>query len=239
MACALRTVIACGIVLAVIDILHGLTTLGFYGYRFFSYFFFLCSQSTTIQKCYDEKYFYEQLFEWRTYYGFGEATVTLLFSIIYIIALVKHLSCLSWMWIFKAVTVMGVNVYYISKWMVRMDTLHLPKENEDFLKLFLWVNIGLTIGQLAITLAFCVITTVFCYVVARKRRERRRSLRNLHPRSPRFRNGNPTAPPLDSYDDSTSYLNQALADSTNKLPLQTSSTSIDKSETLKHQPTEV
>ncbi|XP_045119083.1 uncharacterized protein LOC123509008 [Portunus trituberculatus] len=216
MACALRTIIACGLVLGVIDIFHGLTTLGFYGYRFFSYFFFLCSGD--INQCYEEKYFYEQLFEWRTYYGFGEGGITLLFSIIYIIALVKHLSCLSWMWIFKAFTVMGINVYYISKWMVRKDTLDIPKENKDVFNLFLMVNIGLTLAQLAITLAFCIITTIFCYVVARKRRERRRSLRNLHPRSPKFRNGNPTAPPLDGYDDSTSYLNQALTDSTNKLP---------------------
>ncbi|MPD02253.1 hypothetical protein E2C01_097824 [Portunus trituberculatus] len=42
----------------------------------------------------------------------------------------QHLSCLSWMWIFKAFTVMGINVYYISKWMVRKDTLDIPKENK-------------------------------------------------------------------------------------------------------------
>ncbi|XP_050693316.1 uncharacterized protein LOC126984020 [Eriocheir sinensis] len=240
MACTLKSVIACGIILAVIDILHGLSTLGFYGYRFISFSFYLCPRDLEISVCQNKLYFYEQMFTMRTYIGLGEGAVTLLFDMIYIIALVKYLPCLSWMWIFKSFAVMGINVFYISSWLVRKQSLkEITFQDEEYQRHFLLAGGWLTAIQLIIMVIFCIIGAIFSYKVAAERRRSRRSLRSLHPRSPKFRNGNASAPPMDAYDDNTSYMNQALADSTNKLPLQSSSTSIDKAETLKAKPTQV
>lgn len=240
MACSLKAVITCGIILAILDILHGLTTIGFYGYRYIAITFYLCPRDLDITNCQNKLYFYEQMFTMRTYVGLGEGAATLIFDILYIISLVKYLPCLSWMWIFKSLAVMGVNVFYISQWQIRKESLdEIVFQTEDYQKHFLLAGGGLTAAQLILCICFCIITAIFSYKVAQERRRSRRSLRALHPRSPKFRNGNPTAPPMDGYDDNNSYLNQALTDSTNKLPLQTSSSSIDKTETLKQQPTEV
>ncbi|KAG0730420.1 hypothetical protein GWK47_028283 [Chionoecetes opilio] len=241
MACTLKKVIACGIILAVLDIMHGLTTLGFYGYRFISHHFYLCPRDLDITLCQNKLYFYEQMFTMRTYIGLGEGVATLLFAIMYIISLVKYLPCLSWMWIFKSFAVMGVNVFYISSWMVRQESLEeITYQNDDYVQHFLLAAAGLTLSQLILMVTFCIIGAIFSFKVSQERRRSRRSLRNLHGRSSKqFRNGNPSAPSLDAYDDNASYLNQALADSTNKLPLQASSSSIDKTETLKQQPTQV
>lgn len=67
--------------------------------------------------------------------------------------------------------------------------------------------------------------------------ERRRSRRSLHRIHKMGRHGRATAPPLDGYDDESSivranieeqFLNHGLHDSTNKLPLPGSTSSMDE-----------
>ncbi|XP_045599241.1 uncharacterized protein [Procambarus clarkii] len=240
MACSIRTVVGCGIFLAIVDIIHGLCTVGFYGYRFISFYFYLCPRELDIAYCQNKIYIYEQLFTFRTYIGLGEGGVTPLFDIIYIIALVKHKPWLTWFWLIKAFGSMGINVFYISSWMVRRISFqHITYQPEYFEQQFLVAGITLSIAQLIITVIFCIIAGIFTYKVAE---ERTRSRRSLH-KSPKLKkHGRATAPPLSNYgddddDDATStmragtdrhFTNHGLADSTSKLPLPGSNTSLDK-----------
>ncbi|XP_068217535.1 uncharacterized protein [Palaemon carinicauda] len=243
MACSLKCVVGFGIFLAVLDILHGLATLGFYGYRFVAYSFYLCPRDLDITVCQNKLYIYEQLFTFRVYVGLGEGAITPFFVMIYIIALVKHMPWLTWFWLLKSFGIMGINVYYISYWVVRRKSFdHINYEPQDYENHFLYFGAGLTLAQLLIMLLFCLVGGIFSYKVCE---ENRRSRRSLH--TAKFRkNGGPTAPPMD-YDDQEAivqtnvedhqFLNQALADSTHKFPLPGSSGSIDKAgraETLRH-----
>lgn len=253
MACTIKAVVGFGIFLAILDILHGLTTAGFYGYRFIAHSFYLCPRELDITVCQNKIYIYEQRYTLRTYIGLGEGVITPVFDIIYIIALVKHMPWLTWLWLFKSFGVMGINVFYISRWMVRSGSFdHITYERQEYEELFLLVGAGLTVAQLVIMVLYCIIGGVFTYKVAE---ERTRSRRSLH-RSPRMRKAlvlAATAPPIDVYDDEDEggsvvratidnhFVNHGLSDSTHKLPLPGSNGSIDqvgRSDTVR-QPTQV
>lgn len=244
MACSLKCVVGFGIFIAILDILHGLATLGFYGYRFVAYHFYLCPRDLDITVCQNKLYIYEQLFTLRVWIGLGEGAVTQFFVMIYIIALVKHKPWLTWFWLIKSFGVMGINVYYISYWLVRRKSFdHINYQPQEYEKNFLYVGGGLTLIQLCIMLFFCLIGGIFSYKVCE---ESRRSRRSLHKVAKFRKNGGPTAPPLDPYDDGASivhttmeeqFMNQALTDSTHKLPIPGSSGSINEvgaAETLRH-----
>ncbi|XP_042233288.1 uncharacterized protein LOC121873675 [Homarus americanus] len=149
---------------------------------------------------------------------------------------------------------MGINVFYISSWLVRRKSfahISFDEDSKHYEQLFRLTGIGLTLAQLAITVIFCIIAGIFTYKVAE---ERTRSRKSLH-HGAKFRSKkhhSSSAPPLDSYDadDSASivrvtmdeqFMNQGLHDSTNKLPISGSNGSIDQvgnSDTIR-QPTSV
>ncbi|XP_068217538.1 uncharacterized protein [Palaemon carinicauda] len=169
MACSLKCVVGFGIFLAVLDILHGLATLGFYGYRFVAYSFYLCPRDLDITVCQNKLYIYEQLFTFRVYVGLGEGAITPFFVMIYIIALVKHMPWLTWFWLLKSFGIMGINVYYISYWVVRRKSFdHINYEPQDYENHFLYFGAGLTLAQLLIMLLFCLVGGIFSYKVSKK-----------------------------------------------------------------------
>ncbi|KAK4320150.1 hypothetical protein Pmani_008972, partial [Petrolisthes manimaculis] len=58
-----------------------------------------------------------------TYIGLGEGVITPIFNIIVIVSLIKRLPCLLWTWLFKGFGVIGINIFYISSWLIRRDSL--------------------------------------------------------------------------------------------------------------------
>lgn len=243
MGCSLRACVAFGIFLAILDILHGLGSLGFYGYRFIANYFWLCPRDLPIEVCHNKDYIYRQMFTMRTYIGLGEGAITPIFNIVFIISLVKHMPCMVWMWLIKSFGIIGINIFYISSWLIRRESFaNINFEKQEYEHHFLMVGAGLTIFQVMLMILFCIVSGIFTYKVSE---DRTRSRRSLHPRSPSFRrkNGRPSAPSMPDYDDEDipSYLNPTLNDSTNKLPYPGSNNSIDNmsvSETLR-QPTTV
>lgn len=234
MACSIKAVVSCGIFLAVLDILHGLSTIGFFAYRFISHYFYLCPRELDITFCQNKIYIYEQLFTLRTYIGLGEGAITPFFDVIYIIALAKHKPWMTWLWLIKSFGVIGINVFYISAWMVRRGSYdHITYVPEDFEREFLMAGCSLTLIQVIITVIFCIIAGIFTYKVAE---ERTRSRRSLH-KSPKFQR-HMRASSDDDDDDNAStmrvtgerhFTNRGLNDSTNKLPIQSSNGSLDQS----------
>ncbi|XP_037792299.1 uncharacterized protein LOC119587694 [Penaeus monodon] len=233
--CSIKAVISCGIFLAVLDIIQGLITLGWYGYRFVSYYFYLCPRELPIDECHAEKYHYEQLYTLRTYIGIGEGAVTPIFAAIYIVALVRHKPWLAWCWLIKAFGALGINVYFLSQWLIRLKNFdHLRTIRPAYDQQFLWIGIALTLAEVVILFLFCLVGGLFTYKVCEERRRSRRSLHRIHKMG---RHGRATAPPLDGYDDESSivranieeqFLNHGLHDSTNKLPLPGSTSSMDE-----------
>ncbi|XP_047490994.1 uncharacterized protein LOC125040486 [Penaeus chinensis] len=145
--CSLKAIISCGIILAAMDIIQGLTTLGWYGYRFVSYYFYLCPRELPIDECHAEKYHYEQLYTLRTYIGIGEGAVTPIFAAIYIVALVRHKPWLAWCWLIKAFGALGINVYFLSQWLIRLKNFdHLRTIRPAYDQQFLWIGIALTLA---------------------------------------------------------------------------------------------
>ncbi|ROT70757.1 hypothetical protein C7M84_010957 [Penaeus vannamei] len=214
------------------------------------------------------------LYTLRTYIGIGEGAVTPIFAVIYIVALVRHKPWLAWCWLIKAFGALGINVYFLSQWLIRLKNFDhlrairpeysthsagLPERKQKartsaerprrqrkvrlatdaFLSFqaydqqFLWMGIGLTLAEVIILLLFCLIGGIFTYKVCEERRRSRRSLHRIH----KMGRGRATAPPLDGYDDESSivranieeqFLNHGLHDSTNKLPLPGSTSSMDE-----------
>jgi len=231
MCCSLRSVIGFGIFLAIIDILQGLTTLVWYGYRFLWWVWYLCPSDLPVQDCHQVHYHHNQYYTLRNYIGIGEGVVTPIFAIVYIIALVRHKPWLTWLWIVKAFAILGINVYFISQWIIRQNTtMSTPTEYDPQ---YLWISIGLTASEVLLLLVFCMLGGIFTYKVFEERRRSRRSLNRLH----KMGRGRATAPPLDVYDDEASiirgnidhqFLNHGLTDSTNKMPLPGSNCSLDE-----------
>ncbi|XP_042876029.1 uncharacterized protein LOC122255794 [Penaeus japonicus] len=233
--CSMKSIIICGILLAVFDILQGMTTLAWYGYRFVWYYFYLCPRDLPIDECHAEKYHYEQMYILRTYIGIGEGAVTPIFAIIFIFALLRHKPWLAWCWLIKAVGVLGINVYFLSQWLIRQKNFeHFRTVRPEYDYYFLWIGIGLTLAEVIILILFCLIGAIFTYMVCEERRRSRRSLHRIHKMG---RHGHATAPPLDGYDDESSivranieeqFFNHGLHNSTNKLPLPGSTSSMDE-----------
>ncbi|XP_071546616.1 uncharacterized protein [Panulirus ornatus] len=234
MACSLRCVVVCGILLAVLDILHGLVTLGFYGYQFIIESFYLCPLELPVEKCHNKIYIYEQMFEMRVYIGIGEGIACVLFSIFYIIALVKHKPSLTWVWLMKSFAVIAINVYYLAAWLIRQGRYdHIEWEKQDYEDDFVWAGEGLTLAQIIIMILFCLIGGIFTYKVCEERTASRRNLRHRR----KWSSHDATAPPLNYDEEEAQYLNEALTNSDKTLPVRASKQSlseISRTDTFKH-----
>lgn len=235
MACTLRSVVTCGILLAIMDILHGVITLGFYGYQFVVESFYLCPLNLPVEKCHNKIYIYEQMFEMRVYIGIGEGIIGMLFAIIYIVALVKHKPSLTWMWLLKSFAVIAINIYYLSSWLIRQGAYdHIDWEKADYEDEFIYFGQGLTLAQMIIMVLYCLIGGLFTYKVVEERTASRRSLR--HRRN--WNSHDATAPPIDNYDEEEAqYLNRALTNSEKTLPVRASKqslTELNRADTFKH-----
>lgn len=235
MACTLQGVITCGIVLAFFDILHGLTTLGFYGYQFVIESFYLCPLNLPVEKCHNKIYIYEQMYELRVYIGIGEGIAGALFAIFYIVALVKRKPSLTWFWLLKSFAIIAVNIYYLSSWLIRQGRYdHIEWEKSAYEDYFIYFGQGLTLAQIIIMVLYCLIGGIFTYKVCEERTASKRSLRHRR----KWGSNDASAPPLDNYDEEEAqYLNRALTNSEKTLPVKSSRqslTDLERADTFKH-----
>nr|XP_053656166.1 uncharacterized protein LOC128704980 [Cherax quadricarinatus]XP_053656167.1 uncharacterized protein LOC128704980 [Cherax quadricarinatus] len=237
MACTLKSVVVCGILLAILDIIHGLVTSGFYGYQFIVQSFYLCPLNLPVEKCHNKIYIYEQMFQMRVFIGIGEGIAGVIFSVIYIVALVKHKPSLTWIWLMKSFAVVAINVYYLSNWLIRQGRYdHINWEKHRFEDQFIYAGEGLTLAQVVIMVLFCFIGAIFTYKVCEERTaSRRNSLRHRR----KWGSNDATAPPLDHYDEEEAqYLNDALTNSEKTLPARATSkqslSEISREDTFKH-----
>ncbi|XP_066990724.1 uncharacterized protein [Macrobrachium rosenbergii] len=235
MACTLRAVVTCGIILAVIDVFHGLTTTGFYAYQFIVELFYLCPLDLPLELCHNKNYIYEQMFETRVYIGLGEGVVGVLFSLFYIMALVKRKPSLTWLWLLKAFAVIAINIYYLSSWVIRQGRYeHINWEKDEYEDEFVYAGQGLTLIQIIILVLYCLIGGIFTYKVCEERTASRRSLNHKR----KWDANDASAPPLDHYDEEEAqYLNKALTNSEKTLPVRASKTSLtdlSRVDTFKH-----
>ncbi|KAK4311506.1 hypothetical protein Pmani_016974 [Petrolisthes manimaculis] len=231
--CSLRGVISCGIILAIIDILHGMVTASFYCYQLVMDTFYVCPIAMDVVLCSNKMYFYWQMFATRVYIGIGEGIVGVLFAIFYIIALIKHKPSLTWIWLLKAFGVIGINVYFLAIWLIRRGRfLHINQEQLEDENLFIYTAEGLTAIQVVTMILFCLIGGIFTYKVCEERVASRRNLRRRKSYSP-----DASAPPMDYDSEEGQYLNDALTESEKTLPGRSSKqslTDISRADTFKH-----
>lgn len=235
MCCTLRCVVVCGIILAVFDIIQSLVTSAFYCYQFVMDTFYLCPLSMDVTLCHNKIYVYEQLFKTRVYIGIGEGIAGVIFSIIYILALVKHKPSIIWVWLMKGFAVIAINVYYLASWLIRRGRYnHINEEQPEDEQIFIYTGKGLALVQIVILLVFCLIGAIFTYKVCEERTASRRNLRHRR----KWDSSDASAPPLCQYDDEeTQYLNDALTNSEKTLPARSSKqslTEISRADTFKH-----
>ncbi|KAK8404159.1 hypothetical protein O3P69_000313 [Scylla paramamosain] len=233
--CTIHGVVISGILLAVLDIIHGLITSAFYCYQLVMDTFYLCPLDMDVTLCHNKIYVYEQLFETRVYIGIGEGIAGVLFNIIYIMALVKHKPSITWVWLLKGFAVIGINVYYLASWLIRRGRYdHINSDQPEDEIIFIYVAKGLLLVQISILVMFCMIGAVFTYKVCEERTASRRNLRHRR----KWDSSEATAPPLGQYDDEeTQYLNDALTNSEKTLPARSSKqslTEISRADTFKH-----
>ncbi|XP_047491334.1 uncharacterized protein LOC125040690 [Penaeus chinensis] len=115
MACSLRNIINFGLLLAVIDLLHGVATCAFYGYQFGIHY---RGHSNYGIRWY-EHYLYLSDLSVRVNIGIAEGVGGLFFSTILIIGLCKRKPLVTWTWLLKPVAVIIINVFFLSRWMVQ------------------------------------------------------------------------------------------------------------------------
>ncbi|KAK7075066.1 hypothetical protein SK128_007572 [Halocaridina rubra] len=235
MACTLRGVITCGIILAIFDVLHGLASLGFYAYQFVMWSFYLCPLNLPVEKCHNKIYIFDQMFKLRVYIGIGEGAAGVLFAIFYIVALVKRKPSLTWFWLLKSFAIIAINIYYLSSWLIRQGRYdHIEWEKAEYEDEFIYFGQGLTLAQIIIMVLYCLIGGLFTYKVCEERTASRRSLRHRR----KWSSNDATAPPIDHYDEEEAqYLNRALTNSEKTLPVKSSRqslTELDRADTFKH-----
>ncbi|KAG0730419.1 hypothetical protein GWK47_028281 [Chionoecetes opilio] len=233
--CSLKGVVGWGIFLATVDILHGLVTAAFYCYQLVVDTFYLCPRSMVVSLCHNKIYVYEQLFQRRVNIGIGEGVVGVIFSIIYILALVKRKPSITWLWLMKSFAVISINVYYLSSWLIRRGHYnHINKEQAEDEYIFIYTAQGLTLVQIIILFFFCLIGAIFTYKVCEERTASRRNLRSRR----KWDSSDATASPIGQYEDEEAqYLNDALTNSEKTLPGRQSKqslTEISRADTFKH-----
>lgn len=232
--CTLRGVVLSGILLAVIDMIHGLVTSSFYCYQLVMDKFYLCPLTMDVTLCHNKIYVYEQLFETRVYIGIGEGIVGIFFTIIYVLALVKHKPSITWLWLLKAFAIIIINVYYLASWLIRRGRYdHINSDQPEDEQIFLYAAKGLTLVQIVIMVIFCLIGAVFTYKVCEERTASRRNLRHRR----KWDSSDASAPGLSQYaDEEAQYLNDALTNSEKTIPARSSKqslTEISRADTFK------
>ncbi|KAK3873611.1 hypothetical protein Pcinc_021394 [Petrolisthes cinctipes] len=164
MTSSLKCVVNCGLVLAVLDIIHGISTLAFYGYQLYSHY--NCHWNHGIRWC--QYYLKETNHSTRVNIGIGEGVLCLLFASVLIVALCKYKPWLAWAWLLKALGVVGVNGYFIIIWVLEMSHHYhqfWDRHNYDQDSIFLYAGIVLTLMELFIMFTFCCVTGLFTYKV--------------------------------------------------------------------------
>ncbi|XP_069158064.1 uncharacterized protein [Procambarus clarkii] len=168
MACSLKNIVNCGLVLAVFDLLHGLATTAFYSYQFASHY--NCHWNHGIRWC--QYYLHETNHSLRVNLGIGEGIVCLVVSCLLMVALCKYNPVLTWLWLVKAVAVLVLNTYFLTGWVLQKSSHYhqfWDRHNYDQDNIFLLAGAALTFLQLLIMFIFCCVTGSFTCKVHKQR----------------------------------------------------------------------
>ncbi|XP_071546620.1 uncharacterized protein [Panulirus ornatus] len=168
MSCNLRCVVKCGLLLAILDLLHGLATEAFYGYEF--YIHYRCQWVHGIRWC--RYYLRETNHSLRVNIGIGEGVVCILFAVLLILALCKYQPWLAWLWLLKAVAVLVVNGYFLTGWIVEKSRYYhqiWDQHNYDQDNVFMTAGIILTLVEVFLMFIFCCVGGSFTYKVHKQR----------------------------------------------------------------------
>ncbi|KAG7162656.1 uncharacterized protein LOC121873678 [Homarus americanus] len=168
MGCSLRSVTTCGLVLAILDLLHGLGTLAFYGYQFHVHY--VCHWNHGIRWC--QYYLQETNHSVRVNIGIGEGVVCTIFACLLIVSLCKYKPWLTWLWLLKAVVVVIINGYFIIIWLMEKSRHYhqfWDRHNYDQDGIFLMAGIGLTTVEILIMFIFCCVSGSFTYKIRSQR----------------------------------------------------------------------
>ncbi|KAG0730421.1 hypothetical protein GWK47_028284 [Chionoecetes opilio] len=162
MGSKLRCLANCGVVLGVMDLLHGLATLAFYGYQYGSHY--NCHWNHGIRWC--RYYLQETNHSTRVSYGLAEGVICTIFAIFLIIALTKYKWWLAWSWLLKALAVVALNGYFIIVWVMETSRYYhqfWDRHNYDQNQVFLLAGIVLTLIELVIMFTFCCVVGSFTH----------------------------------------------------------------------------
>ncbi|XP_068217533.1 uncharacterized protein [Palaemon carinicauda] len=167
MSNSLRTVANCGLFLAILDLIHALSTFGFYCYELIIHY--RCHWNHGIRWC--QYYLNDTNHSLRVNIGIGEGVVCIFFASVLIAAFCRYNPWVAWLWLIKALAVIGINAYFIGVWMVQRSryyhSLWNPKNyNQD--EIFLMAGIGLTAIELLIMFIFFCVSGAFTYKVKRQ-----------------------------------------------------------------------
>ncbi|ROT78548.1 hypothetical protein C7M84_002753 [Penaeus vannamei] len=167
MACSLRNIINFGLLLAVIDLLHGIATCAFYGYELAVHY--RCHWNHGIRWC--QYYLYHTDHSVRVNIGIAEGVGCLFFSTILIIGLCKRKPLVTWTWLLKPIAVIIINVFFLSRWLAQKSRYYhsfLDRRSDEQENLFTYLGLGLTLVQVFVMLFLLCINGSFTYKIRKQ-----------------------------------------------------------------------
>lgn len=167
MSNSLRGVVNCGLLWAILDLIHGLVTIGFYGYEAITHY--RCHWNHGIRWC---QYYLDQTnHSLRVNIGIGEGLMCVFFASLLITAFSRFKPWLTWVWLIKALAVLGINGYFITIWVIEKSRYYhsfWDRSNYDQDNIFLMAGVGLTLLEFFITMAFCCVSATFTHRVRKQ-----------------------------------------------------------------------
>lgn len=163
----LRGVANCGMFLGIMDLLHGLATISFYGYQYGSHY--NCYWNHGIRWC--TYYLEETNHSKRVNLGLGEGVICIIFAILLIVSFSKYKWWLAWTWLLKALAVLGLNGYFVTVWVMETSRSYHQfwnRHNYDQNQVFLLAGIVLTLIELIIMLIFCCVVGSFTHKIRKQ-----------------------------------------------------------------------
>ncbi|XP_027209507.2 uncharacterized protein [Penaeus vannamei] len=167
MACSLRNIINFGLLLAVVDLLHGVATCAFYGYQFSIHY--RCHWAHGLRWC--QHYLYMSDHSVRVNIGIAEGVGCLFFSTILIIGLCKRKPLVTWTWLLKPIAVVIINVFFLSRWLAQKSRYYhsfLDRRSDEQENLFTYLGLGLTLVQVFVMLFLLCINGSFTYKIRKQ-----------------------------------------------------------------------
>ncbi|KAF2361098.1 hypothetical protein FHG87_008147 [Trinorchestia longiramus] len=166
---SIQGVLIAGVILAVLDLLFGIYVLGFYGKIQHNHFH--CPWAHGIRSC--DFFLFETNHNTRTIIGLAEGIVSIVFSTVLLVAFLRRLPYLAWIWLLKAVIVILMNAYFVADWLIKRGRYyHSYWDPDEYNEETVFIAGGfIEIGvQLILSFIFCCLAASFTYKIRRQER---------------------------------------------------------------------